>query len=172
MPLLLARTSAPYSKPAIVAAVDPGGHGERESQLDVKIVEAAARLARATDGSVKVVHSVQPAFQLLGMSPRSLQRLRERMRELVARLARGAGLHAGSARVIDGDPAHALLDLVTEDDTDLLVMGTFVRGPLRRALFGSVAERLINVAPCDLLVLKPDGFRSPVPPPRRRRRSS
>jgi len=172
MPLLLARTSAPYSRPGIVAAVAPGEHGERESQLDVKLAELAARLGEVTGGSVKIVHSLQTGFHLLGVSPRSLERTRARMRELLGRLARGAGLRAGSARVIEGEPATALLEFVTGEGTDLLVMGTFVQGPLHRALFGSVAERLINVAPCDVLIVKPDGFRSAVPPPRRRQRKS
>jgi universal stress protein E len=170
MPLLLARTRAPYGKPRLLAAVDPGGHGERESQLDVKIVEVAGRLAELSSGSVQVVHALHPAFRALGVPPRALRSERERTRELLRHLALGAGLRASSVRVVEGDPAEALLEVATADGIDLLVMGTFVRGPLQRALFGSTAEQLVNVVPCDVLILKPDGFKSPVPPPTRRSR--
>jgi universal stress protein E len=170
MPLLLARTRAPYGKPRLLAAVDPGGHGERESQLDVKIVEVAGRLAEIASGSVQVVHALHPAFRALGVPPRALRSERERTRELLRHLALGAGLRASSVRIVEGDPAEALLEMATADGIDLLVMGTFVRGPLQRALFGSTAERLVNVVPCDVLILKPDGFKSPVPPPTSRSR--
>src|SRR5690606_7742276 len=67
VPLFLARSSAPYSKPRILAAVDPGAHGLRVSSLDAGIAGLAAAMAEATDGSVRLVHCVRDPPLALAM---------------------------------------------------------------------------------------------------------
>jgi universal stress protein E len=165
MPVLFCKTSAPYDLPRIVAAVDPGAHLEHESQLDVNIVATAARIAELTRGSARIVHVLHRPPHLPGIEARAERKERSRVETLLKALARGGGLKAGAANVLSGDPVDALLGLVTAESVDLVVMGTFMRGPVKRVLFGSTAERLLNLAPCDVLVLKPERFLSPVPPP-------
>jgi universal stress protein E len=165
MPILFCKTIAPYESTRIIAAVDPGAHHERESALDVNIVGVAARLADLTSGHVQVVHALHLPPGVLGIEPRTVRRERSRIEALLKNLSRGAGLKPAAAKVITGEPVDALLDLVTSESIDVIVMGTFVRGPMKRMLFGSTAERILNVAPCDVMVLKAEGFRSPVPPP-------
>ena len=41
-------------------------------------------------------------------------------------------------------------------------MGALARSGLKRLLIGNTAERVMDHLPCDLLVIKPKGFRSPV----------
>lgn len=159
VPLLLARSTAPYSKPRILAAVDPGGHGLRVSSLDVGIVGIAAAMAEATDGSVRVVHCVRDPPLALAMRPAALRRERQRVQAMVRHLARGAGLAQRDVRILDGAPVPTLLDAVSEEDADILALGTVVRGPLRQLLIGSTTEQLMHAAPCDLLLVKPDGLR-------------
>lgn len=159
VPLLLARSVAPYSKPRILAAVDPGAHGLRVSSLDAGIVALAAAMAEATDGSVRVVHCVRDPPLALAMRPATLRRERQRVQAMVRQLARGAGVAQRDTRILDGAPVDALLDAVSEEDAGILVMGTVVRGPIRQALIGSTTEQLMHVAPCDLLLVKPDSAR-------------
>lgn len=52
-----------------------------------------------------------------------------------------------------GDPAALLRELVRKIDADLVVMGTYGRGPLLHALVGSVAKRMVERLPCDALVI-------------------
>ena len=52
-----------------------------------------------------------------------------------------------------GDPASLLRELVRKIDADLVVMGTYGRGPLLHALVGSVAKRIVERLPCDALVI-------------------
>lgn len=162
VPLLLARSAAPYSKPRVLAAVDPGAHGLRVSSLDAGIVGLAAAMAEATDGSVRVVHCVRDPPLALAMRPATLRRERQRVQAMVRHLARGAGLSQRDARILDGAPVGALLDAVSEEDADVLAMGTVVRGPIRQLLIGSTTEQLMHAAPCDLLLVKPGGVRSGV----------
>jgi len=159
VPLLLARSAAPYSKPRVLAAVDPGAHGLRESSLDVGIVGLAAAMAEATDGSVRVVHCVRDPPLGLAIRPALRRRERQRVQTMIRHLARGAGLAQRAARVLDGPPVDTLLDAVSEEDADILVMGTVVRGPVRQLLIGSTTEQLMHAAPCDLLLVKPGGAR-------------
>jgi len=47
----------------------------------------------------------------------------------------------------------AILDYATENDIDLIVLGTHGRRGLRRLLLGSVAEEVIRLAPCPVLTV-------------------
>ncbi len=58
--------------------------------------------------------------------------------------------------MLDGAPVEMLLDAVSTEDADILVMGTIVRGPLGQLLIGSTTEQLMHAAPCDLMLIKPN----------------
>ena len=159
VPLLLARSAAPYAKPRILAAVDPGAHRLRVSSLDAGIVGLAALMAEATDGSVRVIHCVRDPPVALPARAATQRRERQRVRTMIRHLASGAGLSRRDARILDGSPVDVLLDAVSADDADILVMGTVVRGPIRQLLIGSTTEQLVHAAPCDLLLVKPNSLR-------------
>jgi nucleotide-binding universal stress UspA family protein len=60
---------------------------------------------------------------------------------------------AVETRVVEGKPEPALLDLIGELSPDLAVAGTHGVG-LGRFLLGSVSQRLLERAPCDLLLFR------------------
>jgi universal stress protein E len=158
VPLLLARSAAPYSKPTVLAAVDPGAHGLRVSSLDVGIVGMASAIAAATNGGVRIIHCMRDASLVRAARPALVRREQQRVRTMVRHLARGAGLAAKDVKIVHGGPVEALLNAVTTEDADIMVLGTIVRGPVRQALIGSTTEQLMHVAPCDLLLIKPNSF--------------
>jgi nucleotide-binding universal stress UspA family protein len=49
--------------------------------------------------------------------------------------------------------AHAIADLAGEEHADLIVSGTRGHSPIRGLLVGSVTQRLLNLAPCPVLVV-------------------
>ena len=51
-------------------------------------------------------------------------------------------------------PALAIIDYAKQHDIDLIVMGTHGRGPLAHFLMGSVAERVVRLAPCPVLTVR------------------
>jgi nucleotide-binding universal stress UspA family protein len=53
-----------------------------------------------------------------------------------------------------GDPAVVLVDVVREAGAELLVVGRRGGDFVTRSLLGSVAERVVQQAPCDVLVVK------------------
>jgi len=54
----------------------------------------------------------------------------------------------------EGVPAEEVLRVARRQRADLLVLGTHGRTGLRRALMGSVAERIVRQARCPLLTVR------------------
>lgn len=50
-------------------------------------------------------------------------------------------------------PAHPIAAAATAAQADLIVLGSVGSGPLRGLLLGSVAHRLLQIAPCPVLVV-------------------
>jgi len=57
--------------------------------------------------------------------------------------------------VIVGDIAEVILTYVRDQKIDLLIMGTHGRKGLDRVVFGSIAQRVVQVAPVPVLVINP-----------------
>lgn len=51
-------------------------------------------------------------------------------------------------------PAFAIVDYAQKNDIDLIVMGTHGRGALAHLVMGSVAERVVRLAPCPVLTVR------------------
>jgi universal stress protein E len=47
-------------------------------------------------------------------------------------------------------------------NADVVVMGAVARNRLKRIFIGATAERVLEHLPCDLLIIKPDWFHTPV----------
>lgn len=54
----------------------------------------------------------------------------------------------------EGEPAREIDRVVREHACDLVVMATQVRSPLKRLFTGSVAEQVIRMVPCPVLICK------------------
>jgi nucleotide-binding universal stress UspA family protein len=59
-----------------------------------------------------------------------------------------------SRRVEVGRPAETVARVAAAENASLVACGTHGRSGLRRALFGSVAERIVRVAPCPVLTVR------------------
>jgi len=51
-------------------------------------------------------------------------------------------------------PAYAIIDYATDHGIDMIVMGTHGRGAFAHILMGSVAERVVRLAPCPVLTVR------------------
>jgi nucleotide-binding universal stress UspA family protein len=60
-----------------------------------------------------------------------------------------------SHMVVDGFADTALVDAAGEVGADLIAVGTHGRTGIKRFLLGSVAERVVRLAPCSVLVARP-----------------
>jgi len=77
------------------------------------------------------------------------QRLAERVEAATAR-----GLTARS-RLRTGTAPEEIARAATDEAADLVVVGTHGRTGINRLVIGSVAERVLRIAPCPVLTVKP-----------------
>lgn len=67
--------------------------------------------------------------------------------------ARAEGLDARAVLRI-GVAHEEIVTLAGEERADLIVIGTYGRGGISRALLGSVADRVVRLAPCPVLTVR------------------
>jgi universal stress protein E len=175
VPLLLCRTADWAPRPRLLAALDPGHHGDKPAALDHDIVAAAQLMARHLDGEVEAVHVFFPAALLaatsidgmpLAVDPGGVSLIeaeRERLSGSMHEIARAHGLDARAVQVVQGAAAERLPLLAAERHVDLLVMGAVSRSRLREFFVGSTAERILDHLPCDVLVIRSIDSRQPLP---------
>jgi nucleotide-binding universal stress UspA family protein len=98
----------------------------------------------ATPGAV-----LYDADQLHSMSSKVRARL-----EAVRHEADPFGRRRISTRIVQGTPVRAILEAVTREQFDLIVMGTHGRTGVGRVVLGSIAEQVMRRAPCPVLTIK------------------
>jgi universal stress protein E len=174
-PLLFVRSATWNCPPRIAAAVDAAQPGEKPAQLDHALLAAAETFALTMGGDLHAVHAYQPMSALeagatvrsvplaSGVCPAQVIADRETlMREDFDRLLETHCVPGEGRHLISGAPADALLTFVSQYDIDLLVMGAYARGWVYNVVVGSTTERLLDVLPCDVLVVKPESFECPL----------
>lgn len=136
------------------------------SDTAANATKLAVALARETGGSVTLMHiGVVPHFYAteLGMSgpsgPLFTQMSQEIAREQRKRLDSMAqdtvpADIACKTLIREGFPPEEILEQAAEGGHDLIVMGTHGRTGLKRALLGSVTERVVREAPVPVMVTR------------------
>lgn len=166
------------SKPAgtriggpVVAAVDPMHAHAKPAALDGAIVEHALRFAGQPKrvlmthaynfpATPPVIDGAIEAYWI--MSDQEVQRYEAMLHAELAKLAARTGIPESNQIVAAGDPALVLPRVVRKYRAALLVMGAVSRSAVRRLFIGHTAERLIDQVACDVLVVKPRGFKTMV----------
>jgi nucleotide-binding universal stress UspA family protein len=58
-------------------------------------------------------------------------------------------------KIVVGDAANEIIAYAQEEKIDLIIMGTHGRKGLEKALFGSVADRVVKNSPVPVLTINP-----------------
>ena len=58
-------------------------------------------------------------------------------------------------KVLIGDPADEIIDYINAEDISLVIIGTHGRRGIDRAIFGSVADRVLRFSPVPVMVVNP-----------------
>jgi universal stress protein E len=169
VPMLLTRERGWQSAPVVVAAVDPTGRHFRGDDLDIRILRLAEQMASGVGGTMHVFHAWEATLlarigereeELAPDLPESLTERRHR--EAIFAALSAAEVAPARLAVVQGRPEQALPEHCRASAADLVVMGAIARNPFGRIFIGSTVERVLEQLPCDLLVVKPDAFRTPV----------
>jgi nucleotide-binding universal stress UspA family protein len=124
--------NAPRLEPHVIGCAYDGSPESAEA------LRLAVQLARTASMRVRVIAVGQNLDETLDYGE-----------AVAADLAEGAV--SIEKRALSGNPADALID-ESEGAVGLLVMGSRGRGPLRRALLGSVSTRVLRHARCPVLI--------------------
>jgi len=173
VPVLLLKNGKPYHRPRLLAAVDPAHSHAKPLALDADLVSIAARLGKGLRGTVHIAHANHPS--IVGVdagaatrraasrwSTLSFEELMEQERAAFEEFRAGAGVPRTRAHLVDGNPVTAIPRLARELNAGIVVMGALSRSGLERVFIGNTAERVLGALPCDVLVVKPAQFASPI----------
>ena len=135
----------------VVAGVDSSAHA-------VKVLGRALDEARRRQAELHVVHVFNPPTIYMEV-PVDMGEMAEGERKAVwsqleASLS-GAGVPVTKVD-LEGYPPDVLVAYATDVDALVLVLGTRGRGDFASLILGSTSHRAIQLATCDVLVVKPD----------------
>lgn len=152
-------------------------HGTDFTPASESAWEATQMLGALFDADLLLLHvlapPVAPADGLLAApTSRALSdEAREAAHDALGRLLDGAATSAVKAhtRVEEGPPAERILAVAREEPVDLVVIGTRRRSGLAHMLLGSVADSVLQLAPCPVVTVRPRSplDRRPFPRPTR-----
>ena len=125
------------------------------------ILDWAAHLAEEHDGAVTLLHAyhLPVEFQQLEgayLPPDFWSSVRGEAEASLERHAadlRARGIDVEIA-VCEGYAATAIIEEAAERNADIIVIGTHGRSGLTHLLLGSIAERVVQKAPCPVLTVK------------------
>ncbi len=174
-PVLFIKTRRPYTDSVVVAAVDPARAHGKPAALDAQILGWAARLRDALRAKLFLFHAHAALDQAMEVAP-ELREAPEEIRADVAAAWRnsleGAVLALAQEYAVPRQRIHfaessapeALARYARDVIADIVVMGAATRSGLARVLIRHTAQRVFDALDCDVLIVKPPGFRSSVSP--------
>lgn len=173
VPLLFVKQAKPYGKARVLAAVDPLHSHAKAARLDERILEIAQAVAEMHSGRLDVAHAYLPPYSYMPGAfgePMAVpinqaidEQHRKDVKRAVDRKVAPFNLPPRQVHVELGNTPETLAVLARRLQADVLVMGAVSRRGLQRLFIGSTAERAIDRAECDVLIVKPRGFRTSVP---------
>ncbi len=173
MPLWLVKAHELSAKPLFIAAIDPMNQHDKPAALDDEILQLGRTLVACVGGDLHAFHSYDPRIAVATATanayiPVSLpfdeieQQMHEDHKKRFVEITSFHEIDDSNAHLVSG-LTHEELPLLAENlDADVVVMGAVARNRWKRLFIGATAERTLEHLPCDLLIIKPDWFQTPV----------
>ena len=173
VPLWLVKPHEIADKPVFVAAIDPLNQHDKPAALDDEILVLSKKLAEKSNGEVHAFHSYDPRIAVATATanayiPVSLpfdeieKQMHEQHQKRFNEVTEFHGLDDKHAHLVAGLTHEELPIMAEKMNADVIVMGAVARNRWKRLFIGATAERTLEFVPCDLLIVKPDWFQTPV----------
>jgi universal stress protein E len=173
VPLWLVKPKDLQENPIFLAAIDPLNEHDKPAALDDEILVLSKSLAEKTGADICAFHSYDPRIAVATATanayiPVSLpfdeieQQMREQHEKRFSEVTEFHGIGDDKAHLIAGLTHEELPQLAADLDATVVVMGAVARNRWKRLFIGATAERTLDQLPCDLLIVKPDWFKTPV----------
>ncbi len=126
------------------------------SESSDRAVDVAGRLAKALSAKIVAVHVVEHLAGRAGGVPAHADEdnVQTKISSQVDAL-KNSGIDANLqfAEGILGGPAHVIAEVAATEKADVIITGTRGHSPLSGLVIGSVAQRLLHIARCPVLVI-------------------
>jgi nucleotide-binding universal stress UspA family protein len=132
------------------------------SRHSVEAIALAADLSRRYEASVTLAYVFEPVTYALPeghvmQSPPQIEEMQAVFEERLVQAqadAQAAGALGVTCKLLTGPVAGEIADFAEREAFDLIVMGTHGRTGLRHLVLGSVAEKVVRMAPCAVLTVR------------------
>ncbi len=125
------------------------------SDPSVAALDYGRALARTFGASLHLLHVMEnPFLRPTAADPHAIQSAA--WRRVAGRLTDDdrSALHATAVLETSDNPADAIVQYAGARGIDLIVMGTHGRSAMAQILVGSVAEKVVRMAPCPVLTVR------------------
>lgn len=166
IPVLLVKSTRPYRRPTVLAAVDPAHAYAKPAKLDDEILHVGLRISAALHGNLHAIHAYIPLpiapFPDYSLNPDTVARLQQQTEAAAERSfeqgLRSAKIPPRHRHLVAGTPSDAIEQTALATRSAIVVMGAMARSGLRRLFIGNTAETLLDRLTCDVLIVKPLRF--------------
>lgn len=173
VPLWLVKPTEIADDPVLLAAIDPMNEHDKPAALDDELLQISKYLGEKVGGSVHAFHSYDPRIAVATATanayiPVSLpfdeieQQMHEDHQKRFAEITSFHGIDDSNAHLASGLTHEELAAAADKVGAAVVVMGAVARNRWKRLFIGATAERTLEHLPCDLLIVKPDWFKTPV----------
>jgi len=173
MPLWLVSPKDIMNEPQIIASIDPLNEHDKPAALDDQILVISNSLAKDLKGAAHAFHAYDSRVAISTATANAYIPVSLPMDEIDAQVRQQhsnrfdeiVGFHnipAERAHLVSGLTHEELPELATKLEAAVVVMGAVSRNKLKRLFIGATAERTLPHLQCDLLILKPNPFSTPI----------
>jgi len=173
VPLWLVKPQEIADQPVFMAAIDPLNEHDKPAALDDEILVLSKMLAENSKGEMHAFHSYDPRSIFATATanayiPVSLpldeidKQVHKKHEKRFDEMTEYHGVDDKHAHLVSGRAHEELPVMAKEVDADVIVMGAVARNRWKRIFIGATAERTLEQLPCDLLIIKPAWFHTPV----------
>ena len=166
-PVPVLAVSAGHAKPfrRILATVDPLSRDDEGKELNERVIETALEVARLEGGEVAVLYVWGE-----DLPPGSLESHGEQIEQLAKSALEDLlkpykdEIEDDDVLLVFGEPSSTICRIATEEEMDLVVLGTIARSGVQALWIGNTAEQTLSDLELSVLAVKPSAFVSPLDP--------
>lgn len=167
-PVLLVKEHSWPEDGNVLAALNVGSDEQEHQSLNDKITEEAIHLAEIIKANVHLINSfpgtpVNIAIEIPEFDAGQYNdTMHKHHSEAMAAHAKKYDIDINNTHIEEGLPEDVIEHKAKTLDAELVILGTIGRTGLSAALIGNTAEHVIDRLNCDVLALKPIGYKSPL----------
>ncbi len=138
----------------ILATVDAAAADAAHKSVNIQILDLATSISEQLNAELHVLYVCRAdSSETRDVHQRNLDTLLR---------SYGLGKKQAQVHLLDGDPSSVIPDFATENDIELVVMGTVCRTDVAGVVIGTTAENLLEELQCAVVGVKPAGFVTPI----------